>query len=78
MSAGHQPGRRRQRWWRLLRWPAALLAPVMLLMLLILLGPLAVMASGEVQLDRPWYASRSDSTGQAPDPTLVREAVVQV
>lgn len=75
MSAGHQPVRRRRRWWRLLRWPAALLAPVMLLMLL---GPLAVMASGEVELDRPWYASRSDSTGQAPDPTLVREAVVQV
>ncbi len=57
-----------------LRWPAALAGLVALL----LLGPLGVLAFGDVDLQTPWFRSSRDSTGQAPDPALVREAVVQV
>lgn len=62
---------RRQRW---LRWPAALAVVVMLL----LTGPFGVLAFGDIDLQTPWHQTRRESTGQAPDPAVVREAVVQV
>jgi len=67
-AAPRRPG------WRWLRWPLTLAATVLLL----LLGPLAVLAFGDVDLQTPWHQRSSSSTGQAPDPALVREAVVQV
>jgi len=57
-----------------MRWPAALAGIVLLL----LMGPFGVMAFGDVDLNTPWHQTRRDSTGQAPDPAVVREAVVQV
>lgn len=62
---------RRRRW---LRWPALALGVVLLL----LMGPFGVLAFGDIDLKTPWYQADRDSTGQAPDPALVREAVVQV
>jgi hypothetical protein len=59
------------------RWPRALLGLAATVGLL-LLGPLGVLASGTVDLDTPWYARSSQSTGLAPDPAAAREAVVQV
>jgi hypothetical protein len=61
----------RRRW---LRWPAAFAGLVALL----LMGPIGVMAVGEVDLSTPWHQARRDSSGQAPDPAVVSEAVVQV
>ena len=61
----------RLRW---IRWPVALAALVALL----LMGPFGVMAFGDVDLKTPWHQTRRDSTGQAPDPARVHEAVVQV
>lgn len=57
-----------------MRWPAAGAG----LLALLLTGPLGVMALGEVDLDTPWHQARRDSSGQAPDPAAVHEAVVQV
>lgn len=59
---------------RWLRWPVALAGVVVLL----LLGPFGVLAFGDIDLQTPWYRAGRESTGQAPDPALVREAVVQV
>ena len=61
----------RRRW---IRWPAALAGLVALL----LMGPFGVMAFGDVDMRTPWHQTRRDSSGQAPDPAVVREAVVQV
>lgn len=61
----------RRRW---LRWPAALAGVVLLL----LMGPIGVLAFGDVDLHTPWYQARRDSTGQAPDPAVERGAIVQV
>ncbi|MCW5643961.1 MAG: DUF3750 domain-containing protein [Rhodoferax sp.] len=61
----------RLRW---IRWPVALAGLVAVL----LMGPFGVMAFGEVDLRTPWHQSRRDSSGQAPDPAVEREAVVQV
>lgn len=61
----------RSRW---LRWPVALLGAIALL----LMGPFGVLAFGDIDLETPWHQTRRESTGQAPDPALVREAVVQV
>ena len=47
-------------------------------MLLLLLGPVGVLASGTLDLHTPWQQTRSASTGQAPDPAVERRAVVQV
>jgi hypothetical protein len=45
---------------------------------LLLLGPLGVIASGEVQPGRQWWAGSRDSSGQAPDPAVEPRAAVQV
>ncbi len=57
-----------------LRWPVALAGVVVLL----LMGPIGVLAFGDIDLGSPWYRTNRDSTGQAPDPTVERQAVVQV
>lgn len=59
---------------RWLRWPLWLLVPVLLL----LLGPVGVLALGDLDLQTPWYARRNDPAGLAPDPAVASEAVVQV
>jgi hypothetical protein len=46
--------------------------------LLLLIGPLAVLAFGDVDLERPWYEGSQDRVGLAPDPATVHEAMVQV
>ena len=48
------------------------------LVLVLLAGPLSVMAFGDIDLQTPWYRASSDSSGLAPDPGQVPEAVVQV
>jgi len=45
---------------------------------LLLLGPLGVLAVGEVDARAPWWAGSRDSSGQAPDPSGEPRAVVQV
>lgn len=60
-----------RRWWR---WPLMLLG----LVLLLLLGPVGVLASGALDLNTPWHARERGPTGQAPDPAVERRAVVQV
>lgn len=62
----------RQRLW--LRLPLALFG----LIALLLLGPLGVLASGQLDLRSPWHRSSRDSTQQAPAPWVERGAVVQV
>lgn len=57
-----------------LRWPVALAGVFMLL----LMGPIGVLAFGDIDLGSTWYRSNRDSTGQAPDPAVERQAVVQV
>jgi hypothetical protein len=54
------------------------LASLLGLVALLLVGPLSVMASGQVDLATPWYATRQDRAGLAPDPGAERGAVVQV
>ena len=51
---------------------------VVLLVALLLLGPLGVLAFGDLDLDSHWSQARMDSTGQAPDPATTPEPVVQV
>ena len=63
--------RRRAWWYRALR---AVVGSVLLL----LIGPLAVLGFGDVNLDRPWYEGSQDRVGLAPDPATVHEAMVQV
>ena len=63
--------RRVPRWWR---WPLRFLCLVAVLML----GPIGVLASGSLDLDTPWHLTSRESTGQAPDPSVERGAVVQV
>ncbi|BDT68299.1 hypothetical protein os1_24810 [Comamonadaceae bacterium OS-1] len=65
------PTRTRRRW---LRWPLRLLG----LVLLLLLGPMGVLASGTLDMHTPWNQARNDSSGQTPDPAVERRAVVQV
>jgi hypothetical protein len=63
---------RRRAWWhRALR---ALVGSVLLL----LLGPLAVLGFGLVDLERPWHEGSQDRVGLAPDAATVHEAMVQV
>jgi hypothetical protein len=44
---------------------------------LLLLGPLAVLALGQVDLDTHWSAARRDGSGLAPAPATTPEAVLQ-
>lgn len=57
-----------------LRWPLSLLG----LVLLLLLGPIGVLASGQLDLHTPWQRTSHASTGQAPSPSKEHGAVVQV
>jgi hypothetical protein len=57
-----------------IRWPAWFVGTVLAL----LMGPLAVLASGHVDLGMQWFSASRDSTGQAPDPAVEPGAVVQV
>ncbi|HYF58895.1 MAG TPA: DUF3750 domain-containing protein [Burkholderiaceae bacterium] len=52
--------------------------PVLVLIGALLLGPLGVIASGEVEVGRAWYLGSRDSSGQAPSPAAEPRAVVQV
>jgi hypothetical protein len=58
--------------WR--RWSAAVGG----LLALLLLGPLGVLALGDLDLQTPWHQARNDSTGYAPAPQQAQEAIVQV
>ncbi len=64
----------RERAPRWARWPLRFLC----LLAFLMLGPLGVLASGELDLDTPWHLTSQESTGQAPDPSAERGAVVQV
>ena len=57
-----------------LRWPLRLL----LLLFLLLIGPLSILAFGELDLATHWSAARWDSTDQAPSPQAEPQALVQV
>jgi hypothetical protein len=59
-SEGDLRPRRRAWWYRTLR---ALVGSVLLL----LIGRVAVLAFGDVDLERPWYAGSQDRAGLAPD-----------
>ena len=66
------PIRKRSARW--LRWPLMFLGLIALLML----GPVGVLASGNLDLNTPWYMMSRESTKQAPDAASERGAVVQV
>nr|WP_315427601.1 DUF3750 domain-containing protein [uncultured Albidiferax sp.] len=70
-SSRNPAGPSRRGW---LRWPLRLFS----LFLLLLLGPIGVLASGTLDLQTPWQQTSHTSTGQAPDPAVERRAVVQV
>ena len=63
--------RRRAWWYRVLRGAVGSV-------LLLLIGPLAVLAFGDVDLERPWYEGSQDRVGLAPDAATVHDAMVQV
>lgn len=54
------------------------MAMVLGLVGVLLLGPIGVIASGEVDPRAPWWAGSRESTGQAPSPDEEPGAVVQV
>ncbi len=66
--------RNRLRWLRWLRWPARAVALVAIL----LLGPLGVLAFGDLDLNTHWRSASTASSGQAPDPREDPAALVQV
>ena len=70
-TSSRNPTGTRRRW---LCWPLRLLG----LVLLLLLGPMGVLASGTLDMHTPWQQTNNASTGQAPDPAVERRAVVQV
>ena len=47
------------------------------LLIFLLAGPLLVLIGGDV-MGKAWWEASRDSSGQAPDPAVTREAVVQV
>ncbi|MDO9357177.1 MAG: DUF3750 domain-containing protein [Solirubrobacteraceae bacterium] len=63
---------RRRAWWS--RALFVLVGSVLLL----LTGPLAVLAFGDVDLERHWYEGSQDRVGLAPDAATVHEPMVQV
>jgi hypothetical protein len=71
-ASGSPPVRKRSARW--LRWPLMFLG----LLALLMLGPVGVLAFGDLDLDTPWYMMSRESTRQAPDPATERGAVVQV
>ena len=60
--------------WRLMRYITRLLTAVGCIMA----GPLAMLASDDVDLDSDWRRATRESTGLAPDPKVTPESVVQV
>lgn len=54
-------------------WKLALIVPAILLA-----GPLAAIALGIVDINRPWHVGHRNPAGLAPDPAATSEAVVQV
>ena len=48
------------------------------LILVLLCGPLAVLLSGTIDLNARWSSASRETTGSAPDPAEVTDAVVQV
>ena len=48
------------------------------LLTLLMLGPIGMLAFGDLDLDTPWHLTSRKSTMQAPDPAVERGAVVQV
>lgn len=71
LSSSPPVQKRTTRW---TRWPLRFLV----LIALLLLGPIGVLAFGDLDLSTPWHLTRQERTGQAPDPGLERGAVVQV
>src|SRR5688572_9100903 len=57
-----------------MRW----LVVVPLALILFLLGPLLVVATGNVTVGADWRTASRNPVGLAPDPAVAREAVVQV
>ena len=51
---------------------------VALIVAVLLLGPIGTLAFGPASLSRDWRTASQDSSRQAPDPAVHREAVVQV
>ena len=79
LPEGEPAGRRADqirpsRWRLLLRWPLRL----MLLTLVLLLGPLGVLALGQLDLETHWSAASLASSGQAPTAAEHPDALVQV
>ena len=70
LTRGKRMSERRSRlaFMQLDRWPAWLVG----ILLALLMGPLAVVASGRVELGTQWRSASRDSTGQAPDPAVER------
>jgi hypothetical protein len=66
--------RKRRTVFNWLKWPARALG----LVLVLLLGPFAVLAFGGLDLDTHWSAASRDSSEQAPDPRDVPEPLIQV
>lgn len=63
---------------RLLRGLLRAFAVLLGLFMVLLAGPIAVLASGGVDLGPDWRVASRGSSGQAPDPALEPAAVVQV
>ena len=74
VPAGQLPDGRTGRARRWFRWPLRLLV----LTLVLLLGPLGVLALGKLDLETHWSAASLASSGQAPTPAEHPEALVQV
>ena len=55
-----------------------LLRRISAVLFILLCGPLLMASCGNVHLNGDWRTADRSSTGQAPDPTAVREAVLQV
>lgn len=63
---------------RLLKRASRVVLTLIGLLVILLLGPAYMLASQQVSLSGDWHAAGRDSSGLAPDPAKVHEAVVQV
>ncbi len=61
-----------------LRVPLRMLLTFGAAVLLLLAGPLSVLALGDLDLDSHWSRANRASSGQAPDPAIERQPVIQV